>query len=152
MANGLTPVPENTPVYMQWIDTDGAVSPIYQAHTTNKLSSVDGSQVGPGAYAFDLRKAWIDANGVSHTYRAIDGQYYRLWINDFTTANVNTATMLRQAGGFYPNTFVNSVTGNNLGQFPLIGINMQRTGILCLSYQPIIIRQRKIGLWIIKVL
>ncbi|MCO4329240.1 Rib/alpha-like domain-containing protein [Staphylococcus hyicus] len=129
MANGLTPVPENTPVYMQWIDTDGAVSPIYQAHTTNKLSSVDGSQVGPGAYAFDLRKAWIDANGVSHTYSAIDGQYYRLWINDFTTANGNTATMLRQAGGFYPNTFVNSVTGSNLGQFPLIGVNMQRTGI-----------------------
>ncbi|MGI3316632.1 Rib/alpha-like domain-containing protein [Staphylococcus chromogenes] len=129
MANGLTPVPEGTPVYMQWIDTDGAVSPIYQANTTNQLSSVDGSQVGPGAYAFDLREPWVDANGTSHTYRAIDGQYYRLWINDFTTANGNTATMLRQAGGFYPNTFVNSVTSSNLGQFPLIGTNMQRTGI-----------------------
>ncbi|WP_419791738.1 Rib/alpha-like domain-containing protein [Staphylococcus chromogenes] len=129
MANGLTPVPEGTPVYMQWIDTDGAVSPIYQASTTNQLSSVDGSQVGPGAYAFDLREPWVDANGTSHTYRAIDGQYYRLWINDFTTANGNTATMLRQAGGFYPDTFVNSVTGSNLGQFPLIGTNMQRTGI-----------------------
>ena len=129
MANGLTPVPEGTPVYMQWVDTDGAVSPIYQASTTNQLSSVDGSQVGPGAYAFDLREPWVDANGTSHTYRAIDGQYYRLWINDFTTANGNTATMLRQAGGFYPDTFVNSVTGSNLGQFPLIGTNMQRTGI-----------------------
>ncbi|MBV5192357.1 Rib/alpha-like domain-containing protein, partial [Staphylococcus chromogenes] len=129
MANGLTPVPEGTPVYMQWIDTDGAVSPIYQANTTNQLSSVDGSQVGPGAYAFDLREPWVDANGTSHTYRAIDGQYYRLWINNFTTANGNTATMLRQAGGFYPNTFVNSVTSSNLGQFPLIGTNMQRTGI-----------------------
>lgn len=129
MANGLTPVPEGTPVYMQWIDTDGAVSPIYQANTTNQLSSVDGSQVGPGAYAFDLCEPWVDANGTSHTYRAIDGQYYRLWINDFTTANGNTATMLRQAGGFYPNTFVNSVTSSNLGQFPLIGTNMQRTGI-----------------------
>ncbi|WP_432370888.1 Rib/alpha-like domain-containing protein [Staphylococcus chromogenes] len=129
MANGLTPVPEGTPVYMQWVDTDGAVSPIYQASTTNQLSSVDGSQVGPGAYAFDLRQPWVDANGKNHTYRAIDGQYYRLWINDFTTANGNTATMLRQAGGFYPDTFVNSVTGSNLGQFPLIGTNMQRTGI-----------------------
>ena len=129
MANGLTPVPEGTPVYMQWVDTDGAVSPIYRANTTNKLSSVDGSQVGPGAYAFDLRQPWVDANGKNHTYRAIDGQYYRLWINDFTTANGNTATMLRQAGGFYPDTFVNSVTGSNLGQFPLIGTNMQRTGI-----------------------
>ncbi|UXS75833.1 Rib/alpha-like domain-containing protein [Staphylococcus chromogenes] len=129
MANGLTPVPEGTPVYLQWIDTDGAVSPIYQASTTNQLSSVDGSQVGPGAYAFDLREPWVDANGTSHTYRAIDGQYYRLWINDFTTANGNTGTMLRQAGGFYPNTFVNSVTSSNLGQFPLIGTNMQRTGI-----------------------
>ncbi|TBR31782.1 hypothetical protein EWV36_04175 [Staphylococcus pseudintermedius] len=37
--------------------------------------------------------------------------------------------MLRQAGGFFPGSYVNSVTGNNIGQFPLIGTNMQRTGI-----------------------
>ncbi|PNZ35243.1 Rib/alpha-like domain-containing protein, partial [Staphylococcus lutrae] len=128
-ANGLTPVPEGTKVYMQWIDKDGAVSPVYQANTTNRLSSADGSQVGPGAYAFDLREAWIDAKGTSHRYNATGGQYYRLWIDDFKTADGNTVTMLRQSGGFFPGSYVNSVTNSNLGQFPLIGTNMQRTGI-----------------------
>ncbi|PCF35161.1 adhesin [Staphylococcus delphini] len=129
MSNGLTAVPEGTKVYMQWIDTDGAVSPVYQASTTNKLSSSGGSQVGPGAYAFDLREAWVDSNGKAHKYNATSGQYYRLWIDDYKTADGNTATMLRQAGGFFPGSYINSVTGNNIGQFPLIGTNMQRTGI-----------------------
>ncbi|WP_462130348.1 Rib/alpha-like domain-containing protein [Staphylococcus pseudintermedius] len=129
MSNGLTAVSEGTKVYMQWIDTDGAVSPVYQASTTNKLSSSGGSQVGPGAYAFDLREAWIDSNGKAHRYEASSGQYYRLWIDDYKTVDGNTATMLRQAGGFFPGSYVNSVTGNNIGQFPLIGTNMQRTGI-----------------------
>ncbi|MDE9789494.1 Rib/alpha-like domain-containing protein [Staphylococcus delphini] len=129
MSNGLTAVPEGTKVYMQWIDTDGAVSPVYQASTTNKLSSSGGSQVGPGAYAFDLREAWVDSNGKAHKYNATSGQYYRLWIDDYKTADGNTATMLRQAGGFFPGSYINSVTGNNIGQFPLIGTNMQRTGV-----------------------
>ena len=129
MANGLTPVTEGTKVYLQWIDSDGAVSPTYVASTTNQLSSADGSQVGPGSYAFDLREAWIDANGKEHKYHAIAGQYYRLWIEDFQTPNGNNVSMLRQAGGFFPGSYVNSVSSSNLGQFPLIGTNMQRTGI-----------------------
>ncbi|WP_438861359.1 Rib/alpha-like domain-containing protein [Mammaliicoccus sciuri] len=129
MSNGLTAVPEGTKVYLQWIDKDGAVSPTYMATTSNKLSSSDGSQVGPGAYAFDLRDAWTDANGKEHKYNSSGGQLYRLWIEDFETENGNTATMIRQAGGFYPGRYTNSVSNSNLGQFPLIGTNMQRTGI-----------------------
>ncbi|MFT2142338.1 YSIRK-type signal peptide-containing protein [Mammaliicoccus sciuri] len=129
MSNGLTAVPEGTKVYLQWIDKDGAVSPTYMASTTNSLGKSDGSQVGPGAYAFDLRDAWIDANGKEHKYNASGGQLYRLWIEDFETENGNTATMIRQAGGFYPGRYTNSVSNSNLGQFPLIGTNMQRTGI-----------------------
>ena len=129
MSNGLTPVPDGTAVYMQWIDTDGVVSPIYRAHTNNSLSTSNGSQVGPGAYAFDLRQAYTDANGKEHKYSATSGQYYKLWIEDYQTKNGNTVTMLRQAGGFFPGSYVNSVTSNNIGQFPLIGTNMQRTGI-----------------------
>ncbi|WP_114602653.1 Ig-like domain-containing protein [Staphylococcus sp. EZ-P03] len=129
MSNGLTAVPEGTDVYMQWIDTDGAVSPVYTAKTSNQISSSDGSQVGPGAYAFDLREGWEDLNGKTHKYTASGGQDYRLWINDYQTENGNTATMLRQAGGFFPGAYVDSVTNSNLGQFPLIGTNMQRTGI-----------------------
>ncbi|MGN4157114.1 Rib/alpha-like domain-containing protein, partial [Staphylococcus auricularis] len=135
MTNGLTPVPEGTKVYLQFMDTDGAVSPTYSASTTNKLSNVDGSQVGPGAYAFDLRQGWVDANGKLHKFSASPGQRYRIWINDFKTGNGNTASMLRVAGGFFPGTFVNSTTGNNLGQFQLVGTNMQRTGIF-MSIQP----------------
>ncbi|MBA8760208.1 YSIRK-type signal peptide-containing protein, partial [Staphylococcus schleiferi subsp. coagulans] len=129
IENGLTPVPEGTKVYMQWIDKDGSVSPTYVASTTNKLSSSNASQVGPGAYAFDLRKAWVDALGNEHKYRAVSGQYYRLWIEDFQTVNGNTASMIRQAGGFFPGSYVNSATDSNLGQFPLAGTNMQRTGV-----------------------
>ncbi|MBT2846548.1 YSIRK-type signal peptide-containing protein, partial [Staphylococcus coagulans] len=134
-SNGLTAVPEGTKVYMQWIDKDGSVSPAYVASTTNKLDSSEGSQVGPGAYAFDLRDAWVDAAGKEHKYSAVSGQYYRLWIEDFQTANGNTASMIRQAGGFFPGAYVNSVTNSNIGQFPLIGTNMQRTGVF-MGIQP----------------
>ncbi|MHD0396798.1 Rib/alpha-like domain-containing protein [Staphylococcus simulans] len=129
MSNGLTAVPEGTDVYMQWVDKDGAVSPVYTAKTTNELSKSEGSQVGPGAYAFDLREGWTDLNGKTHKYNASAGQDYRLWINDYQTANGNTATMLRQVGGFFPGAYVDSMTYSNLGQFPLAGTNMQRTGI-----------------------
>ncbi|HAR6111847.1 TPA: YSIRK-type signal peptide-containing protein [Staphylococcus pseudintermedius] len=129
IANGLTPVPEGTIVYLRWIDQDGATSPIYTAKTTSRLSAADGNQVGPGAYAFDLRTGWIDAKGKHHVYRAVKGQYYKIWINDFRTKDGNIATMLRVAGGYVPGTYVDSVTYNNMGQFPLIGTNMQRTGI-----------------------
>ncbi|MFI3379482.1 Rib/alpha-like domain-containing protein [Mammaliicoccus sciuri] len=129
MSNGLTPVPEGTKVYLQWIDKDGAVSPTYMARTTNQLSTSDGSQVGPGAYAFDLREGWTDAAGNVHKYSSINKQLYRLWIEDFEIDNGITATMIRQAGGFYPGSYVDSVTHSNIGQFPLVGTNMQRTGI-----------------------
>ncbi|HCT0428440.1 TPA: YPDG domain-containing protein [Staphylococcus pseudintermedius] len=129
IANGLTPVPEGTKVYLRWIDQDGATSPIYTAKTTSRLSAADGNQVGPGAYAFDLRTGWIDAKGKHHVYRAVKGQYYKIWINDFRTKDGNIATILRVAGGYVPGTYVDSVTYNNMGQFPLIGTNMQRTGI-----------------------
>ncbi|MEJ7508930.1 hypothetical protein ACUW90_002375 [Staphylococcus simulans] len=135
MSNGLTPVPEGTNVYLQWKNKDGAVSPIYVAQTTNQLSNSDGSQVGPGAYAFDLRDGWVDANGQEHIYNATSGQSYRLYIEDFQTENGNTASMMRQAGGFFPGSYVDSVTNSNLGQFPLIGTNMQRTGIY-MAIQP----------------
>ncbi|MGK0541437.1 Rib/alpha-like domain-containing protein [Propionimicrobium lymphophilum] len=126
--NGATPVPDGTKVYLQWRDTDGAASPIYST-TVKTLDQSDASQIGPGAYAFDLRKPWVDNTGKQHVYKSIDGQYYRIWIQDFTDPAGNDVSMVRQAGGFFPGSLVNSVTGNNLGQFPLIGTNMQRTAV-----------------------
>ncbi|MGY6603651.1 Rib/alpha-like domain-containing protein [Actinotignum sanguinis] len=127
-SNGATPVPDGTKVYLQWRDTDGSASPIYST-TVRTIDESDGSQIGPGAYAFDLRVPWVDNTGKQHLYKAVEGQYYRLWINDFTNPAGNPVTMVRQAGGFFPGAFVNSVTANNLGQFPLIGTNMQRTAV-----------------------
>jgi LPXTG-motif cell wall-anchored protein len=128
MANGLTAVPEGTKVFLRWVDRDGAVSPIYSTVTHHHVD-VNNDGDAAGSFAFDLRQPWVDANGKEHIYRAISGQYYKLWIQDYETEEGNTATMFRQAGGLFPGSFVNSVSYSNLGQFPLIGTNMQRTGI-----------------------
>ncbi|WP_328700026.1 Rib/alpha-like domain-containing protein, partial [Corynebacterium lizhenjunii] len=151
-ASGNIPVPDGTVVYMQWMDTDGAVSPVYSTKTQSTVD-VNGDNIRGGDFAFDLRydidgeiatdeggkvigRGWTDLKGKEHVYRATSGQYYRLWIQDYEDPNSgNTVTMLRQNGGFYPGSWVNSVTGSNLGQFPLIGANMQKVGVL-LSEKP----------------
>ncbi|WP_158259633.1 Rib/alpha-like domain-containing protein [Staphylococcus simulans] len=127
-TNGLAPVPVNTPVYLQWMDKDGSISPIYRAYTHNKNRD-DSAQDGPGAFDFDLRQGWTDATGKHHVYKAFKGQKYRFAIPDFTLPNGNKATMLRQAGGFYPGVFVDTFTDNNMGQTPVVGKNIGRTGI-----------------------
>ena len=128
---GNLPVPEGTTVYMQWIDTDGAVSPVYSAKTSDQLSSDKTSQAGPGAYAFDLREPWTDAHGKEHTYTASNNQRYRLWINPFTDErNGATVVPFRQVGGFFPGAFRNSAGASQQGAFNLIGTNMQRTAVL----------------------
>ncbi|SQE73114.1 Rib/alpha-like domain-containing protein [Staphylococcus simulans] len=127
-TNGLAPVPVNTPVYLQWMDKDGSISPIYRAYTHNKNRD-DSAQDGPGAFAFDLRQGWTDATGKHHVYKAFKGQKYRFAIPDFTLPNGNKATMLRQTGGFYPGVFVDTFTDNNMGQTPVVGKNIGRTGI-----------------------
>ncbi len=128
MANGLTAVPTGTKVFLRWVDRDGAVSPIYSTVTHHHVDVNDDGDAS-GSFAFDLRQPWVDANGKEHIYRAISGQYYKLWIQDYETEEGNTATMFRQVGGLFPGSFVNSVSYSNLGQFPLIGTNLQRTGI-----------------------
>lgn len=126
-SSGLSAVPDGTTVYMQWIDTDNAVSPIYKTVTHDDVdANGDGS---PGDYGFDLRAGWTDAAGTKHLYHAVAGQYYRLWIQDYQDESGNTVTMFRQAGGMFPGSLVNSVTGSNLGQFPLLGTNMQKTAV-----------------------
>ena len=126
-SNGLKAVPEGTTVYMQWMDKDGAVSPIYSTKTHNNVDvQADGDPTG--SYAFDLTKGWVDNAGKTHLYNATSGQYFRVWVEDYQQDGLNVS-MIRQSGGFFPGSFVNSVTNSNLGQFPLIGTNMQRTGV-----------------------
>ena len=128
---GNLPVPEGTTVYMQWIDKDGAVSPVYSAKTSNQLSKDKTSQAGPGAYAFDLREPWTDVHGKEHTYTASTDQYYKLWINPFTDErNGATVSPFRQVGGFFPGAFRDSMGADQEGAWNTIGTNMQRTAVL----------------------
>ncbi|WP_133064033.1 Rib/alpha-like domain-containing protein [Corynebacterium hadale] len=62
-------VPDGAEVFLQWIDTDGAVSPTYR------------TRVHDGRFSFDLRDGFHDANGKSHTFSALEGQLYKLWMD-----------------------------------------------------------------------
>ncbi|OFP36012.1 YPDG domain-containing protein [Corynebacterium sp. HMSC071B10] len=128
---GQQAVPEGTKVYMQWIDKDGAVSPVYVTRTTDQLGGGNANQAGPGAYAFDLREPWVDHHGKKHTYEARTNQYYRLWINPFVDErNGFTVYPFRQVGGFFPGAFRNSMGADQQGAWNTIGTNMQRTAVL----------------------
>ncbi|WP_342318460.1 YPDG domain-containing protein [Corynebacterium mayonis] len=124
------PVPEGTTVYLRWIDSDGAVSPLYKAKTSNALSSVATSQAGPGAYAFDLRAPWTDNFGRQHIYEAKSDQNFRIWIDPYDDP-VNGVRLepFRQAPGFFPGSYAESrsLLGATKGG-PAIK-NMQRTAV-----------------------
>ncbi|CCI83316.1 hypothetical protein [Corynebacterium otitidis] len=120
------PVPEGTTVYAQWIDKDGAVSPVYSAET-HDLPGAAGSG-GPGTYAFKL-PVWTDADGNEHRFLAHSNQRYRIWVEPTVNpATGNELVQLRAAGGYLPYTFA-SGSGEGLGEFALTGSNLQRTGV-----------------------
>src|SRR5699024_4937660 len=52
-------------VYLQWIDKDGTVSPVYSAKTHN-IGGTRAGQGGSGVYAFDIGAGWTDATGKLH--------------------------------------------------------------------------------------
>ena len=125
----LPQVPAGTIVYMQWIDTDGSVSPYYAAKVSNgeTLRGVD-TQGGPGSYAFDLREPWVDANGVERKYEARKGQKYRLWIPSYEHDGVEY-NMIRQADPLMPGAFVDTTDVGN-GSTYYVNHNKQFTRIL----------------------
>ena len=146
---GQQAVPEGTKVYMQWIDKDGAVSPVYVAQTTDKLGGSNISQAGPGAYAFDLREPWVDHHGKEHTYTASTNQYYRLWIDPFVDErNGFTVYPFRQVGGFFPGAYRNSMGANQQGAWNTIGTNMQRTAVLMQADRDVPYMHKPKGEWI----
>ncbi|WP_342318468.1 YPDG domain-containing protein [Corynebacterium mayonis] len=124
------PVPEGTTVYLRWIDSDGAVSPLYKAKTSNALSSVATSQAGPGAYAFDLRAPWTDNFGRQHIYEAKSDQNFRIWVDPYDDP-VNGVRLepFRQAPGFFPGSYAESrsLLGATKGGSGIK--NMQRTAV-----------------------
>ena len=121
--------PDGTKVYFQWVDNDGAVSPIYSSET-HTIDGVAGAN-GPGMYAFKI-PSWTDANGTKHEFKTKTSQKYRLWSE--TPDNPETGNereLLRVAGGYTPFAY-GKASGDGLGDFPgSIGTNgnLQGTGL-----------------------
>lgn len=128
--DGFQGLPGEIPVYLQWIDRDGSVSPIYSANT-HSLEGAAGSG-GDGMYAFKL-PTWTDANGTTHTFEAGTQQRIRLF-SDAQPVNPDTGNqlqLLRVAPGYTPYSY-DVGSGSGLGEFPAsIGANgnLQRTGL-----------------------
>ena len=121
------PVPEGTPVYVQWQDSDGSVSPVYSAKTHDGLSGQFG---GPGAYVFKL-PSWTDAFGKVHYFTANGKQKYRLWMEPMTNpATGGEVTVFRAADGMTPNRFVKVANGDGaLGAVTIAGTNVRNTAL-----------------------
>ena len=152
--DGFASIPAGTPVYMQWIDDDGAVSPVYSAHTSDDIDeaeattgvgedgkaesnigkiaeTIKGTVGGPGTYAFAVPR-WVDANGKVHKFNTRTPQHYRIWIEPTKNpATGNTIVPLRTAPGMVPGAFDRG-SGSGLGDFPgAVGTNgnMAKTGV-----------------------
>ena len=96
-VNGVT-------VYAQWVDGDGAVSPVYQAQTHNLTGK------GDGVYVFKFPK-WKDANGKEHTYAPTPNQKYRVWAEPTTHPDTgNPLVQIRAAGGYFPGAFTSTTS------------------------------------------
>ncbi|WP_210386138.1 Rib/alpha-like domain-containing protein, partial [Corynebacterium sp. HMSC29G08] len=108
-GTGLPAVPAGTTIYMQWIDTDGSVSPYYAAKIHNAFR---GAQGGEGTFAFDMRQPWVDTNGTQHQWSAEKGKSFRLWIPAYERDGVKY-NMLRQADPFFPGAFVGNHSEGN---------------------------------------
>ncbi|WP_175934412.1 YPDG domain-containing protein [Corynebacterium sp. Marseille-P4321] len=110
---GFESIPDNIPVRFQWIDDDGAVSPVYTAQTHD----LPGLGAQGGAYAFAVPQ-WIDATGKKHRFRAALGQKFRIWFEpDVNPDTGNKLVPLRNAPGMVPQAFSNTGNGDLLGEF-----------------------------------
>ncbi|MCQ9352799.1 hypothetical protein NQ015_07655 [Corynebacterium sp. 153RC1] len=90
------------------------------AATVKKVAQ--GALANTGAYAFDLREGWTDANGTLHTFDAVANEYVRVWIEDFTTESGNRAIR----GNVWYETFRLRMSspqegGENTGNQPDVG-------------------------------
>ncbi|MCI2848451.1 Rib/alpha-like domain-containing protein, partial [Staphylococcus hominis] len=115
-------------VYLQWMDKDGTVSPVYQA-TTHDLGGTRDGQGGNGTYAFDIGDGWTDANGKLHKpeFQSVSGQKYRLWLAPGQKSeNGNEYFTYRKQPG-NSTGFSGAVVAT--GEFILSEHSMQRTAI-----------------------
>ena len=137
--SGFGSIPEGTPIYMQWMDSDGAISPVYSAKTSDTISEekaekgelTTGTVGGAGTYAFALPQ-WVDAKGKAHRFMTKGSQRYRIWVEPTKNpATGNSLVPLRTAPGMIPFAF-DKGKGGGIGEFPgAVGSNgnMTKTGV-----------------------
>ena len=137
--SGFGSIPEGTPIYMQWMDSDGAVSPVYSAKTSDTISEekaekgelTTGTVGGAGTYAFALPQ-WVDAKGKAHRFKTLGSQRYRIWVEPTKNpATGNSLVPLRTTPGMIPFAFDKGM-GGGAGEFPgAVGTNgnMTKTGV-----------------------
>ena len=110
---GFESLPDNVPVYLQWIDQDGAVSPVYSA----KTHDLPGLGEKGGAYAFAIPQ-WVDNNGKKHRYITGLNQRLRIWFEpQENPATGNILMPLRNEPGYIPLGFGNGGGGDKTGSF-----------------------------------
>ncbi|MDY2992916.1 Rib/alpha-like domain-containing protein [Ligilactobacillus animalis] len=113
-------------VYLQWIDTDGAMSPLYSAKT-HDLAGAASNGGGQGTFAFDL-PTFTDANGVEHKFTFIptSSQRLKMWLAPGQiSADGNELITFRPVVGNTPGFS----TPTTAGAFYLAGANLQRASI-----------------------
>ncbi len=119
------PLPDNTIIYLQWMDSDGAMSPIYST-TTYTTDQREG-----GWYGFSREKlTFTDVLGKVHklNFNTTSGQKFRLWAPEgqYSPAGNEYVTSRQAPGGqvgFYG--WVESAGG----AFVLAGSNVSKTAV-----------------------
>ncbi len=132
---GFDSIPAGTPVYMQWMDSDGAVSPVYSTKTSDTIAEESdgkaGTVGGKGTYAFALPR-WVDAAGKTHRFKTQGKQRYRIWVEPTQNPQTgNTLVPLRTAPGMIPFAYDRG-NGGGIGEFPgavETNGNMAKTGV-----------------------
>ena len=124
--DGKAHVPDGTTVLFQWIDDDGAVSPVYSAKTHFLDYGGDGTTSGPGTFTF-APGSWTDENGKVHTYRM--AAKARIWLAEGQTGRAGQPLkQVYQWPGRFPGFY--GPTGNEPnGAFGLAGQYMARTAL-----------------------
>ncbi|EEW54529.1 Rib/alpha-like domain-containing protein [Limosilactobacillus antri] len=113
-------------VYLQWIDTDGAISPVYSTRS-HYLEGAASNGGGDGVFAFDL-PSFTDAKGTEHkfTYLPTSKQRLKLWLAPGQkSADGSELFTFRPVVGNTPGFS----TPTTAGAFYLAGANLQRASV-----------------------
>ncbi|PAT12734.1 putative Ig domain-containing protein [Corynebacterium hadale] len=124
--DGKAHVPDGTTVLFQWIDDDGAVSPVYSAKTHFLPYGGDGTTSGPGTFTF-APGSWTDENGKEHTYAY--RHKARIWLAEGQTGRAGQPLeQVYQWPGRFPGFYGPTGKEPN-GSFGLAGQYMARTAL-----------------------